>query len=800
MSFSFQLRSHPNRPLREHLKGVAEKSRNLAESLLRICGQDLQISPETLLNIAHVIGASHDVGKATRYFQDSLPPRKVKPENVELTWHSTLSSLYGYYAARKLFSDSECSSVIPLFVSLAIQYHHGALESPVLAASKCNSQRDIIRNQLQAIGRREEVELILQETNLPSLSEFESNINSDNSEIKHRRKVHALIDREMVRVFDNRLTPFLIQNLLFSVLIDADRMDAAGLTFPERQEVVSSTCKKYVDQLSARSKLSKDADSTVSNGRDELFRILSEKAEAVPLGHRIYSLTAPTGYGKTLVGLHFALKLRERISQEGSKPRIVYVAPYLSILDQNFEEIAKALGVDLTQSKQSNVLLLHHHLADLQYQTSDSESFSTLDSELLIEGWNAEVIVTTFIQFFYTIIGIRASQLRKLHNLAGSIVILDEVQTIPHEYWGLIRETLKFIADKLKMYIILMTATQPLIFSKDETIELADNLSKESWKPRVIIRSKVAKDVTLEEFIEELNQILEQSQDKSTLIVMNTIDSATQVFNGLRTPLQRYYLSANIVPAQRRERLEKISAALKQRDPLVLVSTQVVEAGVDLDFDTVVRDLGPVDSIIQVAGRCNRNGMRELGKSEVYIYSVVKGDGLTRYANRIYGNYLIYKSRDVLPRASELGPFHLAEEYYHAVKKGSSNLKSQPLLKAIGELDYGKLRDFKLIDDQPNYSVFVEVDDKASQIWGRYVEILDSSRDNFQKKEEFLRMKHDFYDYVVNVSSWEVSALEQDKGFYRIPRSEIGRLYSEETGFIPVAGSRIQKQQEAWTD
>jgi len=517
----------------------------------------------------------------------------------------------------------------------------------------------------------------------------------------------------------------------------------------------------------------------------------------VPLEHRIYSLTAPTGYGKTLAGLHFALKLRERIARGGPKPRIIYVAPYLSILDQNFEEIAKALGVDSTQS---NILLLHHHLADLQYQTSDSEAFSTLDSELLIEGWNAEVIVTTFIQFFYAIIGARSSQLRKLHNLAGSIVILDEVQTMPHEYWGLVRETLKFVADKLKMYIILMTATQPLIFSRDEIIELAEGLPKGSWKSRVVIKNKVAKDVTLEDFAEELNQILELSQDKSTLIVMNTIDSATQVFNRLRTPLQRYYLSANIVPAQRRVRLEKISAALKQRDPLVLVSTQVVEAGVDLDFDTVVRDLGPVDSIIQVAGRCNRNGMRELGKSEVYIYSVVKGDGLTRYANRIYGNYLIYKSRDVLPRASELGPFHLAEEYYHAVKKGSSNLKSQPLLKAIGELDYGKLRDFKLIDDQPNYSVFVEVDDKASQIWGRYVEILDSSRDNFQKKEEFLRMKHDFYDYVVNVSSWEVSALEQDKGFYRIPRSEIGRLYSEETGFIPVAGSRIQKQQEAWTD
>ena len=120
---------------------------------------------------------------------------------------------------------------------------------------------------------------------------------------------------------------------------------------------------------------------------------------------------------------------------QGIKARIVYVAPFLSIIDQNFNVIRKALNLG---KNQSNLLLAHHHLAEMNYRPKDEEdSFSTLESELLIEGWNAEIVVTTFVQFFNSIIGNRASQLRKFHNLEDAIVLLDEVQSIPHEYWKL---------------------------------------------------------------------------------------------------------------------------------------------------------------------------------------------------------------------------------------------------------------------------------------------------------------------------------------------------------------------------
>jgi len=489
MSSSFQLRARPNRLLRDHLLGVAENCGKITDDLLPICGQSLQLTVPTFRKAAYVLGIAHDVGKATRYFQDWLPPKKTRPKDLMLKSHSMLSALYAYFAAGRLLPESDRGHAVPAYVSLAVQAHHGALNSPTIAATKSFGFRNTLAEQISAIERRNELDLILTEAELPTFSEFESQIQS-----QVERRIRASV--ELVKVPGEDLSPFFLLNLLFSVLIDADRMDAAGLPFRERQKVSSKTVEEYVHGLSETSRRDRNANQNVARGRDELFRSLSEKAALVPLDRRVFSVTAPTGFGKTLAGLGFALKLRERLRHNGSPPRVVYVAPYLSILDQNFQRIAEALEALPTQT---DVLLLHHHLADMQYQTSDlpGETFSALESELLVEGWNAEVIVTSFIQFFYAVIGSKASQLRKLHNLTGSIVVLDEVQTIPHEYWPLVRRALQEITDKFGVRIVLMTATQPLIFRKDEVMELAADLPRQSWMSRVTMNSRIGRDIEL---------------------------------------------------------------------------------------------------------------------------------------------------------------------------------------------------------------------------------------------------------------------------------------------------------------
>jgi len=789
MSFSFRLESHPGKLLRDHLRNVGEKSRELVDELLAVQNPAPQIEPFLLRQAAYVIGAAHDVGKATHYFQHYLYDRR---QNPRLKSHSMLSALYGYFAAKASLPNAENCGLIPVCVSIAIQGHHGFLRSPEIWAAKSLEWRKTISEQIAAIEREDELNTILDERGLPSFSDFELRVEQ---EIKDCLKTAALLGRDIRKTFSGDPTPFFLLNLFFSTLIDADRMDAAGLSFPQREEIDPGTVVKYVNQLSKESKFSKSADRIVAQGRDHLFEVLGGKAAEIPLSNRILSITAPTGYGKTLAGLYFALKLRRRVAANGSSPRIIYVAPYLTILDQNFESIRKALALE---EGQSNILLLHHHLAEMLYRPSDAvgETFGALESELLIEGWNSEVIVTTFIQFFYTILGSAASQLRRLHNLSGSIVVLDEIQAIPHEYWLLVREVIKFITQRLKMYVILMTATQPLIFSSEEVLELANCLPANAWVPRFTMKNEAAKPLTVEQFAKKVNGLIKASRSKSILVVMNTIGSATTLFHSLNTEHSKYYLSANVVPAERRERIDLIKEALKSEEPLVLVSTQVVEAGVDLDFDIVVRDMGPIDSLIQTAGRCNRHGLRDARSSKFYVHYLVDGKGVA-YGRRIYGNHLIEKSTEVLNLSRSLDPLRLAEQYYNAVKRGSTEEKSAELLVALSRLDYEDLGAFRLIEEQPKFSVYVELDDGATQVWDTYLAILESKRTGLERKKEFLRIKSDFYKYVINVPERDVLGLQESRGFYFIAHPEIPRFYDKYTGFRQAEFSYLNKEAEA---
>jgi CRISPR-associated endonuclease/helicase Cas3 len=200
----------------------------------------------------------------------------------------------------------------------------------------------------------------------------------------------------------------------------------------------------------------------------------------------------------------------------------------------------------------------------MSYSTEEDDSLSALDSELLIEGWNSEIIITTFIQFFYSMLGIRASQLRRFHNLEGAIVLLDEVQSIPHEYWGLVRSVICFLSKRFRIFTILMTATQPLIFDPSQVEELAKTFPQEYQKTRVNLQIRVNSKISINKFCEEVNGLIDAAPQKSFLIVMNTIRSATHVYHSLNATRENYYLSASLVPKQRRERLEKIVNALEK--------------------------------------------------------------------------------------------------------------------------------------------------------------------------------------------------------------------------------------------
>ena len=772
MSSSFQLKAHPHRYLVDHISNVAKTCKRLAPS--RVLSKDFV--PSEVRKLLYIIGASHDVGKATRYFQEYVASGTTS--SPLLKSHSMLSALYSYYAAKQ--SRFKYTDLFPIYAQLTVLSHHGALRSPALAATRLFEVRNVLHKQIDAIQHVDELDNAFDRLHLPSFSEFVKEFGKDNEKfLMNLVRTAAQFSRETKRLYTEPLFPLFTVNLSLSVLVDSDRMDAAQLDFPAREVIQPQSVENLVRDLSKKARVSKGADPNVINGRDQLFEILSAKAEEVSLnGNRIYSITAPTGYGKTLAGLHFALKLRERLLSQGLNSRVIYVAPFLSIIDQNAGVIRKALQ---PSEEQTNIMLVHHHLADMNYKTGEDESFNTLESELLIEGWNSEIIVTTFVQFFYSLLGIRASQLRRFHNLGGAIVLLDEVQSIPHKYWSLVRRVIQFLSVKFNIYVILMTATQPLIFDPDQVQELTEAFPQQYWRPRVKLQIRTHPRIPTDAFCEEVRDLIKTNSQRSFLVVMNTITSATHVFHSLGESRENCFLSSNLVPRQRKRRLEQIIAALQKGRPIALVSTQVVEAGVDLDFDIAVRDIGPIDSIIQVAGRCNRHGLRDPRQSHLYVYNII--DNGFEPSKQIYGNYLIEKTKEVLAEAdTETDPLRFVSAFYQKVRKGASESESKKLLDSMHRLDYQQLEEFRLIEDQDSASVYVELDQEAENIWHEYEAILNRSN-RLQAKEDFLRIRQNFYDYVVNVPKKCARRLPYIEGLYYISNNRLDEFYDHETGY-----------------
>lgn len=750
---SYPIESHPGKLLTQHLACVAESACNKISNLRHL--QLLVSRPYEKL--AWITGISHDIGKSSIYFQDYLHTKNFS--DPILKSHSTVSSLYALIVSMKKLDDAD----FPILGMMIVQGHHGRIPSPSEAVNRIIAHSLKLKQQLTNVHREEDLAHFLRGLNLPDYTNVMTMVN--------RAVLLELLRRGEGWKKEHSLSRYFTTNLVFSALIDADRMDAGSVTSPPRVSVNVGMVDDYCDKIEAAGATSLDSESQVLQMRQHTRRKVMSQLDAE---NHLFSLTAPTGSGKTLSSLLFAVSLRDRLEKkDGLKRRIIYVAPFLGIIDQNERIIREALGADRSHSP---LVLTHHHLSRLQYESPENESYSSSQSQLLIEAWNAEVVVTTFVQLLETLIGARASSLRKLHNIAGSIIILDEVQSVDYKYWLLIHDCIKFLADNLDTRFILMTATQPLIFQHGETRELFDR--EYAVPERTTLKVDLC-GVAIDDFMIKMNSLLELHSDSSILIIMNTIKSAIQVFDGLRLQGEGLFLSAGIVPAQRKQTIKQIHERLREKTRTILVSTQVVEAGVDLDFDIVVRDLAPIDSIVQAAGRCNRNGRRKLEESLVYVHAVHDGSG-KYYANMIYGNALINKTREVFRECdtSDIRIKNIVENYYEKVAESRNTKESIEFLEAMYSLDYEIIDKFKVIPDEPTVSVFVEINEGAHRLWTQYTKALESG--GREIRQFFLANREHFYDYVINHRENDplLKSVPFEHGFYHVSIEVLNDHYS----------------------
>ncbi|GHU09857.1 CRISPR-associated helicase/endonuclease Cas3 [Betaproteobacteria bacterium] len=554
-------------PLSEHLRGVGALAKEFATVFH--AGE-----------LANIAGLLHDIGKYTEKFQ-----RRIAGEALRVD-----------HATRGAILAVERYGPLGHLLAYVLAGHHAGLADGLVAGERAT--RTTLHDRLRGEG-------------LPPLDEAWR-------EIDLPEKLDNVRTFNVVKAQRNFQFAFLTR-MLFSCLVDADCLDTERFYDQvEGRDSVRGTKAPSLEALRAQL----DAHLAGFTGNSAVNRIraeiLTHVRQQATLDRGLFSLTVPTGGGKTLASLAFALG---HAIKHGLR-RVIFVIPFTSIVEQNAKVFRKALG------ELGEAAVLEHHSAFTvpQLSRADAERFQSAEKlRLAMENWDAPIVVTTAVQFFESLFAARSSQCRKLHNIAGSVVILDEAQTLPLK---LLRPAVAAIDELARNYrtsVVLCTATQPALQvpdlkdGLDKVRELAPDPSALFRKlKRVTIRHVgVLDDDALAKHLSDAEQVL---------CIVNNRRHACMIYQAMTDLPGARHLTTLMCAKHRSKVLDDIRDDLANHRPCRVVSTSLIEAGVDVDFPLVLRAEAGLDSIAQAAGRCNREGRRDATVSEVRVFAVANPD------------------------------------------------------------------------------------------------------------------------------------------------------------------------------
>ncbi|WP_245523260.1 CRISPR-associated helicase Cas3' [Thermodesulfobium narugense] len=766
---SSELFSHPGRLLEDHLISVAD----FIETFLDEKPKDLV---EELKDLAIIVALTHDIGKATSYFQEyiSSENNKIKLKNIE-TRHSLFSSICSFYLAKDILKDN----ILAIFAYIVVKRHHSNLIDILDELSIDEKELKVLNKQIDSIDDKK-FSILCEKIKVRGLNRLLTKHVLYDWFNNFEKELSSL--RPKIRRLNSDPRNYIKLNFLFSLLIDADKSDVVigNLdSFTKRNNINPNAVDVF---LKGRNFLP----SPINDLRMKAYNEVVGKIESFNIQDKLYMINLPTGMGKTLISFSFALKLKKVLRENNIFSRIVYSLPFLSIIDQNskvFEDVLQKNNVETS----SNIILKHHHLSELYYKVDYTE-FETNEAKILIEGWNSEIIITTFVQLFHTIFSNKNASLRKFHRFSNSIIILDEIQALPLKYWNVITNLFLSLTEELNIYLIISTATKPLIFNDQRVINLVDKKFYFNSLDRITIVPNITQKITLEKMKQKINFDLE----KSILFIFNTISSAKKFYYLIKDVPNKTFLSSHILPEDRQNRINDIKRGKYQ----IVVSTQLVEAGVDVDFNLVVRDFAPIDSINQSSGRCNRNA---LNKGKVRIYYLKDDNTGKSYASYIYDPVLLDISEKILQEYKELKEANFLEvldKYFSLIKEKKTQIESDKIFESMCKLKYDcgdnndrciSVSNFHLIEeDYPREDIFIELNSEAEKIWLEYSELI-KIEDRFLKKQKFEEIKSNFYKYVISVPSLHQNASNLPSivnGFRYVCNAMLDTYYDRETGFI----------------
>ncbi len=564
--------------LHAHLNEVGELASEMAQ-------------PFGAADWADIAGRLHDLGKYSQAFQTRLDGSTKKVD------HATAGAL----ALVKHWTNTELEKAIARLLAYIIAGHHSGLPDYGTSDADHNA---CLRKRLSRTEHIQDYSAAYTEIAMP-----------------HAPK-RIPIQKSPAPGFQ---ISFFVR-MLFSCLVDADSLNTEAFADPSRysmrkrhkpdQQHISFLFQQLKQKFySYRLATFHSPRGEIDHWRNEIFNEAIQHANA-PRG--LFSLTLPTGSGKTQVSLGFAL---EHANIHHLR-RIIYVIPYTSIIEQNAQEFRDILGSEHILEHHSNFQHELHNEGTFEYETTERQ-------KLAEENWELPVIVTTNVQFFESLFAARRSSTRKLHNIAGSIIVLDEAQMMNGDFFKPCLYALDELVRNYDCSVVFCTATQPpaaKLLPHTPIVEIVAN-------PQQRYRQFERVDV---HFIgkQNWNELSERiaENNKQALCIVNTRGNARELYHKLlahSTADELYHLSARMCPKQRQDILHTVKARLHAGHPCILISTQLIEAGVDVDFPAVYRELAGLDSIAQAAGRCNRNGrlmdQGKLCKGQVTVFETEKG-------------------------------------------------------------------------------------------------------------------------------------------------------------------------------
>lgn len=587
--------------LEEHLLGVAEIAKRLASKI----GLELQ---------GELIGLLHDLGKYSNEFQTYLKSavgliNQDEDEFVEVRGlkgkvdHSTAGAQLVW---EELSKHGQLGQIVGQMLSLCIASHHSGLID-CLSSNANKPVEDIFtrragkrddRSHLREAMSKMDMLIDKRFRELSSMPSLISGIEESIRKVARGEKVEAII----------RFKVGLLVRFLFSCLIDADRVDTADFEKPRAARHRLNG--QYTEWPLLIERLEKHLQGfTLRNPVDEIRRSISDHCLNGAIRDKgIYTLTVPTGGGKTLASLRFALHHAERHKMD----RMIYVIPFTSIIDQNAKVVRDIL--EPTKDDRGHVVLEHH-----SNLTPEKQGWR---EKMLTENWDAQVVFITSVQLLEALFGGGTRGARRMHQLANAVLIFDEIQTLPVNCVHLFCNAMNFLVEHCGSTVVLCTATQPLLnlvdpskgalkFTKsDDLMPDVKGLFDDLKRVEVLNRRKPGGWTDEEIARLALNEVV---QSGSCLVIVNTKKSAQALYRLCRETagIQTFHLSTSMCPAHRKEILDKVRKLLDDKSPVLCVSTQLIEAGVDVDFGAVIRYTAGLDSIAQAAGRCNRNGKQK---------------------------------------------------------------------------------------------------------------------------------------------------------------------------------------------